>query len=175
MALKSFHAEVLSSVTKSRSCASTSGALYFKTSLFSLRQLTTWHCPQLLLRAVLWLLISCGQQSISPARWAHSSKPTEAECGGRMRQTDGQRTVTQWAVPMKYSETAQKQLVYITRTVINTIYSNRRPIFRTVDVFFPLLPVGISWSWKNYISSWHWQFINSQAGDSAVATSDSTV
>ena len=66
-------------------------------SVFSfLRQLTTWHCTQLLLRAVLrrgccWT--PSINRSISPARRAHSSKPAAEECGGRMGQTDGQTDI----------------------------------------------------------------------------------
>jgi len=40
----------------------------------------------------------CIKPSIFPGRQAHSSKPTEAACGGWMgqtdRQTDGRRTVS---------------------------------------------------------------------------------
>ena len=54
-------------------------------SVFSfLRQLTTWHCPHLILRAV--LRRSCcwapgSNRSISPVRRAHSSKPAVSTCG----------------------------------------------------------------------------------------------
>jgi len=45
------------------------------------RQLTTWHCSQLLLRAVLLGASRC--RSISPARRAHSSKPAARRSSGR--------------------------------------------------------------------------------------------
>ena len=60
-----------------------------KKSVFSfLRQLTTWHCPHLLLSAVLWRgccwppTVQQSTDIICPRR-AHSSKPAAAACGGR--------------------------------------------------------------------------------------------
>jgi len=77
-------------------------------SVFSfLRQLTTWHCPHLLLCAVLqpdccWppARRPCSNRSISPGRRAHSSKPAAAACDGRLnwgteRQTDGRTDARQ--------------------------------------------------------------------------------
>ena len=60
------------------------------------RQLTTWHCPHLLLSAVLrrgccWPPAHrpCSKRSIPPGSRAHSSKPTATACGGLDGLTDG--------------------------------------------------------------------------------------
>ena len=61
--------------------------VYLNKSLFSfLRQLTTWHCRHLLLRAVR------QYRSIASGRRAHGSKPARSGVrGGQMGQTDRQR------------------------------------------------------------------------------------
>ena len=65
----------------------------YKSVLSFLRQLTTWHCPHLLLRAVL-RLHAAGHAAIDrpPARRAHSSKPAAAcrvrPANGTDRKTD---------------------------------------------------------------------------------------
>jgi len=59
-----------------------------KSALILVRWLSTWHCPHLLLNAVLMGTRHC--RSISPARLAHSSKPA-TRCYSRwMGQTDRQ-------------------------------------------------------------------------------------
>ena len=61
-----------------------------------IRQLTTWHCPHWLLRAVLRRRC-CNNRSIPAGRRAHSSKPAAAACGGQWRdkrtdrRTDGRQ------------------------------------------------------------------------------------
>jgi len=73
--------------------------LYFiNKSVFSfLRQLTTWHCPHLLLHVVLQRCCCCApgsNRSISPVCQAHSSKPAATAWVGEWdRQTDGRLTV----------------------------------------------------------------------------------
>jgi len=57
--------------------------------LGDLRTLKTWHCPHLLLCAVLLRRRPCSNRSISPTRRAHSSKHAARCCSGRMGQTDG--------------------------------------------------------------------------------------
>ena len=53
-----------------------------------LRQLTTWHCPHLLLHSL--LRRPCSNRSIYSGRRAHSSKPAASECSRqRGRQADG--------------------------------------------------------------------------------------
>ena len=56
--------------------------------LGDLRTLKTWHCPHLLLCAVLLRRRPCSNRSISPTRRAHSSKHAARCCSGRMGQTD---------------------------------------------------------------------------------------
>jgi len=48
----------------------------------------TWHCPHLMLCAVLLQRRPCSSQSISPTHWVHSSKPTARCCSKWNRQTD---------------------------------------------------------------------------------------
>ena len=61
-----------------------------------LRQLPTLNCSHLLLSAGLWRRVCCWvpdgrrYRSISPARRAHSSKPTAHCCSRQMGQTDRQ-------------------------------------------------------------------------------------
>jgi len=53
------------------------------------RQLTTWHCPHLLLRAVLRFGAATAERRRVIDRYLLlGSKPAAAECGGRMGQTD---------------------------------------------------------------------------------------
>ena len=62
-------------------------------SLFSyLRTLKTWHCPHMLLCTMPQCRL-CSSRSISPAHWAHSSKPTACCCRRQMGQTDGRTDI----------------------------------------------------------------------------------
>jgi len=71
-------------------------AIIISVTVRCIRRLTTWHCPHLLLRAMLLWRRPCSNRSTSPNRRALSSKPAARCCfSGRMRQTDGHRTVTQ--------------------------------------------------------------------------------
>ena len=76
---------------------------YDNKSAFSfLRQLITWHCPHLLLRALLrrsYCWEPDSNRSISPPCRAHSNKPAAAACGGRVRQTDWHTDVRQLHSP----------------------------------------------------------------------------
>ena len=54
-----------------------------------LRQLTTWHCPHLLLNAVLLRRRPCSNRSISLAGWTHSSKRAAAATESLDRQKHG--------------------------------------------------------------------------------------
>jgi len=54
-----------------------------------LRQLTTWHCPHLLLNAVMLRRRPCSNRSISLAGWTHSSKSAAAATESLDRQKHG--------------------------------------------------------------------------------------
>ena len=103
---------------------------YWHTSVFSfLRQLSTWHCPHLLLRAVLRRQ-PCSNRSISPS---HSSKPAARCCSGRKGQTDGRTRCR----PAPHTLSKQEALLpqtdratrYVSRNLLNcctTVGTDRR-------------------------------------------------
>ena len=88
------------------------------------RQLTTWHCPHLLLRAVLRFGAATAERRRVIDRYLLlGSKPAAAECGGRMGQTDG-RTPYRYIDPLSLPS----RHTLLERSCVH----NRMPVFPVI-------------------------------------------